>query len=326
MTQSRSPSIPSLDFEKELLQLEARITEIRRLAEENGVDVSAQLADLETRATELRRDFFANLTAPQLLQLARNPKRPSTLDYIQMMCEDWVEMHGDRSFGDDLALVGGLARLGDHPVMILGHQKGRDTKDNIQRNFGMPQPEGYRKALRLMDHADHFRLPIITLIDTPGANAGLEAEARGQGEAIARNLQRMFGYEVPIVCAVIGEGGSGGALGIGVGNRILMLEYSIYSVVSPDSCSVILWRDTKHIDEAAAALKITARDLKQLEIVDEIVPEPLGGAHRDPQAAANFLKTALLRNLDELLALDGPGRREQRYQKFRSMARFSESL
>ncbi|MBW4696601.1 MAG: acetyl-CoA carboxylase carboxyltransferase subunit alpha [Aphanocapsa lilacina HA4352-LM1] len=325
MTQSRSATPgPSLDFERELMELEARLDDIRRFAEENNVDVSAQLAEIEARAAELRRDLYANLPPKDILQLARNPKRPSTLDYIQLLCEEWVELHGDRLFGDDLALVGGLARLGDHPVVIMGHQKGRDTKDNIQRNFGMPQPEGYRKALRLMDHANHFQLPIIALIDTPGAHAGVDAEQRGQGEAIARNLQHMFSYEVPILCAVIGEGGSGGALAIGVGNRMLMFEYAVYSVISPDSCSVILWRDKKHIEQAANALKITARDLKQLGIVDEIIPEPPGGAHRDPQRAAANLKEALLRHLDELLTLDGPTRRTQRYEKFRAMARFQE--
>jgi acetyl-CoA carboxylase carboxyl transferase subunit alpha len=316
-------AVPALDFEKELIELESRIEQIRKLAQENGVDVSEQLAELEARATDLRRDFFANLTPPQILQLARNPKRPSTLDYIQVLCEDWTELHGDRLFGDDLALVGGLARLGDHPIVILGHQKGRDTKDNIARNFGMPQPEGYRKALRLMEHANHFGFPIIALIDTPGANAGLAAEERGQGEAIARNLQRMFAFEVPIICAVIGEGGSGGALAIGVGDRVLMLEYAVYSVVAPDSCSVILWRDKKHIEQAASALKITARDLKRLGIIDEIVPEPTGGAHCEPQAAAASLKSALVRNLEELLKLSGEERREQRYKKFRAMASFN---
>jgi acetyl-CoA carboxylase carboxyl transferase subunit alpha len=320
---SQPAALPALDFEKELHELEARIDQIRQLASENGVDVTEQLAELEARAAELRRDFYANLTPPQILQLARNPKRPSTLDYIQMLCDEWLELHGDRQFGDDLALVGGLARLGEHSVVILGHQKGRDTKDNIARNFGMPQPEGYRKALRLMEHADRFGLPIVCLIDTPGAAAGVEAEQRGQGEAIARNLQRMFGFEVPIVCAVIGEGGSGGALAIGVGDRVLMLEYGVYSVVAPDSCSVILWRDKKHIEQAATALRITARDLKHLGIIDEIVPEPEGGAHRDPQRAAASLKAALLRHLDELLAMDGAARRAQRYQKFRAMASFS---
>ncbi len=323
MTQSRSgPPAASLDFEKELLELETRIEQIRSLATANGVDVSEQLSDLESRAATLRRDLYANLPPTEILKLARNPKRPSTLDYIQLMCEDWVELHGDRLFGDDLALVGGLARIGSQPIVILGHQKGRDTKDNIQRNFGMPQPEGYRKALRLMDHANHFQLPIVALIDTPGAFAGIEAEQRGQGEAIARNLQQMFSYEVPLVCAVIGEGGSGGALAIGVANRILMLEYAVYSVIAPDSCSVILWRDKKHIEQAANALKITARDLKQLGIVDEIISEPAGGAHRDPPAAASALKEALCRHLAELNQLSGDALREHRYQKFRAMARF----
>ncbi|AGY57793.1 acetyl-CoA carboxylase carboxyltransferase subunit alpha [Gloeobacter kilaueensis] len=325
MTQARTaPPTPSIDFEREIRELQERIAQIRRLAAENNVDVSDKLGELEARLAELQRDLYANLTPAEVLKVARNPKRPSTLDYIQLMCEDWIELHGDRLFGDDLALVGGLARLGDRPVVILGHQKGRDTKDNIQRNFGCPHPEGYRKALRLMDHANRFGLPIIALIDTAGAHAGVEAEQRGQGEAIARNLQQMFSYEVPILCAVIGEGGSGGAIAIGVGNRMLMLEYAVYSVIAPDSCSVILWRDKQHIEQAATALKITARDLKQLGIIDEIVSEPPGGAHSNPQAVAASLKEALLRHLNELVALDGPTLRSERYEKFRALARFQE--
>jgi len=320
MTQS---PVPLLDFEKELIALEERIEKIRQLAREHSLDVSAELSQLETRCADLWRDYSASLTPPDVLRMARNPRRPSTLDYIQMMCEDWTELHGDRQFGDDLALVGGLARLGEQPVVILGHQKGRDTKDNIARNFGMPQPEGYRKALRLMEHADRFGLPIICLIDTPGAAAGVEAEQRGQGEAIARNLQRMFAFEVPIVCAVIGEGGSGGALAIGVGDRVLMLEFAVYSVVAPDSCSVILWRDKKHIEQAASALKITSHDLVQLGIIDEVIPEPRIGAHHNPQQAALVLKEALLRHLGELQALSGSERRARRYAKFRAMASFT---
>jgi len=258
------------------------------------------------------------------LQVARHPQRPSTLDYFQTVTDGWLELRGDRCFGDDLALVGGLARIGDFNVVILGHQKGRDTKDNIKRNFGMPQPEGYRKALRLMEHANRFGLPIVTFIDTPGAYPGVQAEERGQGEALARNIRDMFSFGVPIICTVIGEGGSGGALAIGVGNRVLMLENAVYSVIAPESCSSILWRDTKHSEEAANALKITARDLKRLGIIDDIIPEPLGGAHRSPVATAHTLKATLIHYLKELSVLSPEELKAQRYEKFRRLGAFAE--
>ena len=313
-----------LDFEKPLAELESRIDQIRQLAEENGVDVSDQIHQLEARATQLRQEIFSTLTPSQRLQLARHPRRPCTLDYIQAMSEEWLELHGDRSGSDDPALVGGIGRLSGQPVVMLGHQKGRDTKDNVARNFGMAAPGGYRKAMRLMEHANHFGMPIITFIDTPGAWAGVEAEKLGQGEAIAYNLREMFRLDVPIICTVIGEGGSGGALGIGVGERLLMLEHSVYTVASPEACAAILWKDASKAAQAAQALKITAPDLKELGIIDRIVPEPDGGAHANPIEAAERLKQALLECLEELMSLSGQQRREMRYQKFRQMGIFAE--
>ncbi len=314
-----------LDFEKPLADLENRIAQIRELAEENEVDVSDQIRDLEARATQLRQEIFQNLTPAQRLQVARHPRRPSTLDYIQAMTDEWIELHGDRMTGtDDKALVGGIARLEGRPVVMLGHQKGRDTKDNVARNFGMASPGGYRKAMRLMDHANRFGMPILTFIDTPGAYAGLEAERLGQGEAIAFNLREMFRLEVPIICTVIGEGGSGGALGIGVGDRLMMFEHSVYTVASPEACAAILWKDASKAPQAAEALKITAQDLKNLGILDQILPEPIGGAHADPLQTTEILKTALLENLEELTKLTHAQRRELRYQKFRRIGMYTE--
>ncbi len=313
-----------LDFEKPLVELEARIKQIRELAQENNVDVSEQITQLEARYEELRHEIFTNLTPSQRLQLARHPRRPSTLDYIQAMSDEWIELHGDRCGYDDPALVGGVARLGGHPVVMMGHQKGRDTKDNVARNFGMASPGGYRKALRLMEHANQFRMPILTFIDTPGAWAGVEAEELGQGEAIAYNLRQMFDFDVPIICTVIGEGGSGGALGIGVGDRVLMLENSVYTVATPEACAAILWKDAKKSEQAAFALKITAHDLKELGIIDEIVPEPPCSAHGDPLKAANLLKNQLLQNLENLTHKTPKQRKDLRYNKFRQMGVFQE--
>lgn len=315
-----------LEFEKPLYELEEQIQQIRKLAEENNVDVSEQVKQLENRAQQLRREIFSTLTPSQRLQVARHPRRPSTLDYIQGICDDWLELHGDRSGSDDPALVGGVARLEGQPVVIMGHQKGRDTKDNVARNFGMASPGGYRKAIRLMEHANQFNLPIITFIDTPGAFPGVEAEKLGQGEAIAYNLRQMFSFDVPILCTVIGEGGSGGALGIGVGDRVLMLEHSVYTVATPEACAAILWKDAKKADKAAIALKITAEDLKKLDIIDEIVQEPAGAAHNNPLEATTLLKQALVNNLDQLSRLTPQQRKEQRYQKFRQMGVFQEQL
>jgi acetyl-CoA carboxylase carboxyl transferase subunit alpha len=313
-----------LDFEKPLSELETRINQIRELAEENNVDVSDQIRQLEVRAVQLRHEIFSGLSPGQRLQLARHPKRPSTLDYIQAISDEWIELHGDRGGADDPALVGGIGRLGGRPVVMLGHQKGRDTKDNIARNFGQASPGGYRKAMRLMEHADQFGMPILTFIDTPGAWAGVEAEELGQGEAIAYNLREMFRLDVPIICTVIGEGGSGGALGIGVGDRVLMFEHAVYTVATPEACAAILWRDALQAPQAAAALKITASDLKDLGILDQLLPEPVGGAHSDPLGAASILKDALLQNLEILTQLTSQQRRELRYQKFRSIGVFSE--
>jgi acetyl-CoA carboxylase carboxyl transferase subunit alpha len=320
MVADRKPLL--LDFEKPLFDLQQRIQQIRELAEENNVDVSSQIEQLETKYVQLQEEIFTNLSPSQRLQLARHPRRPSTLDYIQAISDEWVELHGDRAGKDDPALIGGVARLNGRPVVMLGHQKGRDTKDNVARNFGMPFPSGYRKAMRLMEHADRFNMPILTFIDTPGAWAGLEAEELGQGEAIAHNLREMFTLSVPIICTVIGEGGSGGALGIGVGDRLLMLEHSVYTVATPEACAAILWKDAKKAPQAAEALRITAQDLKRLGILDDILQEPWGGAHANSVKAAEILREALIANLQELEKLESSELQELRYQKFRRMGKF----
>ncbi len=322
MAVERKPLL--LDFEKPLFELQQKIQNIRELAEESGVDVSSQLQPLETKYVQLQEEIFSNLNPSQRLQLARHPRRPSTLDYIQAITDEWIELHGDRGGRDDPALVGGIARLDGMTVMMLGHQKGRDTKDNVARNFGMAAPSGYRKAMRLMEHANRFGMPILTFIDTPGAWPGLEGEELGQGEAIAYNLREMFLLEVPIICTVIGEGGSGGALGIGVGDRLLMLEHSVYTVATPEACAAILWKDAKKAPQAAEALRITAQDLKQLGILDQILPEPWGGAHANSIKAAETLRQSLIANLKELLQLGIADLQEQRYQKFRQMGIFLE--
>ena len=311
-----------LDFEKPLCELESRIEQIKNLAEENQVDVSTEIMQLEARAGELRQEIFSTLTPAQRLQLARHPRRPSTLDYIQAISDEWLELHGDRGGNDDPALVGGVARIDGRPVVVVGHQKGRDTKDNVARNFGMAFPGGYRKALRLMRHADKFSMPILTFIDTPGAWSGVEAEKLGQGEAIAYNLRQMFSFDVPIICTVIGEGGSGGALGIGVADRLLMLEHSVYTVASPEACAAILWKDAQKSELAAAALKITSGDLQELGLIDEVVPEPNSGAHSSPVEAAAKLKEVICQNLEQLRQMTPQQRKELRYQKFRNMGRF----
>lgn len=322
-TTERKPLL--LDFEKPLAELEVRIAQIRELADENDVDVSIEIRELEAKTVQLRQEIFGNLSPSQRLQVARHPRRPSTLDYIQAITDEWMELHGDRGGYDDPALVGGVARLAGRPVVILGHQKGRDTKDNVARNFGMAAPGGYRKAMRLMEHANRFGMPILTFIDTPGAWAGLDAERLGQGEAIAYNLREMFRLEVPIISTVIGEGGSGGALGIGVADRLLMFEHSVYTVATPEACAAILWKDASKAPQAAEALKITATDLKQLKIIDEILPEPVGAAHSDPLTAAETLKNAILQNLETLGQLTNQQRQELRYQKFRAMGIFAET-
>ena len=316
---------PLLDFEKPLVELEEQIEQIRQLAKDSEVDVSQQLLQLETLAARRREEIFSHLTPAQKIQVARHPQRPSTLDYIQVMTDEFIELHGDRRGSDDQALVGGVGRIGDQGVVLLGHQKGRDTKENVARNFGMASPGGYRKAMRLIEHADRFRLPILSFIDTPGAYAGLLAEEQGQGEAIAVNLREMFRLRVPIIATVIGEGGSGGALGIGVADRLLMFQHSVYTVASPEACASILWRDAGKAPVAAEALKITAADLLKLGLIDAVIPEPSGGNHWAPLQAAENLRSAVLQNLSELQALSEQEVMDQRYSKFRRMGRFLEA-
>ena len=322
-TTDRKPIL--LDFEKPLAELEEQIKQIRDLADETEVDVAEKIAQLEDRATQLRKEIFNSLTPQQRLQVARHPRRPTTLDYIQAISDDWLELHGDRAGFDDLAMVGGVGRIDGRAVVMIGQQKGRNTKDNIQRNFGQASPSGYRKAIRLMEHADRFRMPILTFIDTPAAWAGIEAEEYGQGEAIAYNLREMFKFEVPIICTVVGEGGSGGALGIGVGDRLMMMEHSVYSVAPPEACAAILWRDAAKASKAAEALKITSDDLVALGIIDEVIREPTGAAHADPVQATELVKAAILKNLAHLDQLSSQQRRDLRYQKFRNIGKFAEA-
>jgi acetyl-CoA carboxylase carboxyl transferase subunit alpha len=316
---------PWLDFERPILELEERIRTLQDSAEVRGLDVHDEVARLRARVEKLGREIFANLQPWQRVQLARHPRRPTTLDYIQRIFKDFVELHGDRCFRDDAAVVGGLASLGERRLVIIGHQKGRDTKSNIQRNFGMAHPEGYRKALRLMQLGERFRRPVITFIDTPGAFPGVGAEERGQAEAIARNLREMSALRVPIVCVVTGEGGSGGALALGVGDRIYMLENSIYSVISPEGCAAILWRDRAKAPEASEAMKLTASDALNLEVIDGILPEPIGGAHRDHAAAAAAIRKKILEVLPELEGLEERELLDQRLRKFLAMGVFAEN-
>jgi acetyl-CoA carboxylase carboxyl transferase subunit alpha len=314
----------ALDFEAPILELEEKIEEFKQLAENSDTDLSQEIRLLEDRALNIRRAIYENLTPMQRVQIARHPARPSALDYILAITEDFTELHGDRMGFDDRAIVGGLARLNGQTVMVIAQQKGRDTKDNILRNFGMAHPEGYRKALRLMKHAAKFGFPIITLIDTMGAYPGIEAEERGQGGAIAQNLLEMSQFEVPIVSIVIGEGASGGALGIGVADRILMLEHSYYAVIGPEGCAAILWKDASKAPQAAQILKLTGDDLVGFGVVDRIVPEPIGGAHRDPVAAASNLKDALTAQLNELVRVPGFQLVSNRYAKYRQIGRYAE--
>ncbi|MCX8048880.1 MAG: acetyl-CoA carboxylase carboxyl transferase subunit alpha [Methylohalobius sp.] len=307
-----------LDFEQPIAELEAKIEELRRVGFDHEINISEEIARLEEKCRKLTASVFASLSAWQIAQLSRHPLRPYALDYIQQIFTDFHELHGDRSFADDPAIVGGLARLEGQPVMVIGHQKGRDTKEKLRRNFGMPRPEGYRKALRLMQLAERFRLPLLTFIDTPGAYPGIDAEERGQSEAIARNLLTMAQLKIPIICTVIGEGGSGGALAIGVGDRLLMLEYSTYSVISPEGCASILWKSADKAELAAEAMGITSRRLEELGLIDEIVPEPLGGAHRDKKQAAANLKEILLAHLEQLRRVPLSHLLDQRYQRLMS--------
>ena len=313
-----------LDFEKPIVELEAKLADMRRLAEESNVDVSAATAALESGIVKLRQEIFDNLTRWQRVLLSRHPDRPYTYDYIQLMCEEFIELHGDRQVRDDPAMIGGFAKIDGQGVMIIGQQKGRNTKQRQHRNFGMPNPEGYRKALRLMKLAEKFNRHIVTLIDTPGAFPGLEAEERGQAEAIARNLKEMFMLKVPVICIIIGEGASGGALGIAIGDRVLMLENTWYSVISPENCSTILWRSWDYKEQAAEALKLTARDMKGNGLIDAIVPEPLGGAHLDHDAMAQILKKVIVETLGELSQLSVEERIDKRVDKFCAMGVFVE--
>ena len=312
-----------LDFERPLIELEKKIDELKALSASGSVDFTSEISKLEKKAKKLQTEIFSDLSRWQVVQLSHHSSRPYFLDYVQYLFKDFIELAGDRHFGEDSSIVGGFARFEDRVVMLIGHQKGRNTKENMARNFGMPRPEGYRKARRLMEMAERFDKPILTFVDTPGAYPGLGAEERGQAEAIAVNLEVMSRLKVPIVSTVIGEGGSGGALAIGVGNRVLMLENSVYSVISPEGCASILFRDATKADKAADALKLTAKDLKGMGIIDEIVPEPAGGAHRDHARAADNLAKALRKNLTDLAALSPDALVQDRYTRFRKLGVFS---
>ncbi len=315
-----------LEFEKEIVELEKSIDALKVRAQEHAVETMPEIEALERRLQESRQRIYSNLTPWQRVQIVRHPARPYTLDYLKLIATDFMEMSGDRCFGNDRALIGGFGQIGNEKVMIIGHQKGHDTKQNIRHNFGLAHPEGYRKALRLMRLADKFGLPIVTFIDTPGAYPGLASEERHIAEAIAVNLREMFGLSVPIVAVVLGEGGSGGALGIGVADRVLVLENAYYSVISPEGCAAILWKDQSHAPKAAAALKMTAPDLLALKLVDEVIPEPPGGAHHSWETAAEAVKAAVLRQIAELKKLDEFALKDQRYAKFRAFGEFAEAV
>jgi len=312
-----------LDFEQPIAELEAKIEELRLVGDDNEINIQDEIQRLESKSRALTESIFSNLTPWQISQLSRHPQRPYTLDYIKRIFSDFIELHGDRTYADDPAILGGVARLGDRAVMVIGHQKGRDTKEKILRNFGMPRPEGYRKALRLMQLAERFHLPILTFIDTPGAYPGVGAEERGQSEAIARSLLEMAGLRTPILCTVVGEGGSGGALAIGVGDRVLMLQYSTYSVISPEGCASILWKSADKAPQAAEAMAITSSRLKDLELIDEVVPQPLGGAHRDVAAVARSLKQVLGEWLEKVGSVDIDRLLEERYQRLMRYGKFN---
>lgn len=314
-----------LDFEKPIAELEAMLKELRHLCNEQDLNIGDEIARLEAKSKALTDSIFASLTPWQISQIARHPLRPYALDYLDRLFTDFQELHGDRAFADDHAIVGGPARLEGQPVMVIGHQKGRDTKEKIYRNFGMPRPEGYRKALRLMKLAERFHLPVLTLIDTPGAYPGIGAEERGQSEAIARNLLEMGRLRVPVICTVIGEGGSGGALAIGVGDRILMLQYSTYSVISPEGCAAILWKSADKAAEAAEAMGLTVERLLKQQLIDAVIPEPPGGAHRDPEQMINSLRSGLCEQLQQLETASLDELLEQRYQRLMNYGVFKEA-
>ena len=315
----------TLEFEKPLLELERQIDDLKRVGTERGIDIEDELRQLEGKLGQLQQQIYRGLTPMQRVMIARHPRRPYTLDYLSTIFTDFIELHGDRLFRDDPAIVGGWARLAGQSVMVVGHQKGRDTKDNIRRNFGMPHPEGYRKSLRLMKLAAKFGAPVISLIDTPGAYPGLGAEERGQSEALARAILEMAALPTAIVAVVVGEGGSGGALALGVADRVLMLENSVYSVISPEGCAAILWKDSSQRERAAQALRITSEDLLRLGVIDEIVPEPAGGAHADPDAAGESLREALVRHVGELRRLRPERLVRKRAEKYAAMGAFTEA-
>ena len=314
-----------LDFEQPIAELEAKIEELRFVGDDSEININEEVARLRNKSESLTKSIFAKLSAWQIAQVARHPMRPYTADYLELIAPDFQELHGDRMYADDPAIVGGIGRLDGRPVMFIGHQKGRDTKERVRRNYGMPKPEGYRKAQRLMRMAEKFALPIVTLIDTPGAYPGLGAEERGQSEAIAYSLYLMAGLKTPIISLVIGEGGSGGALAIGVGDRLLMMQYAIYSVISPEGCASILWKSAEKAEDAAEAMRITADSLNKFGLVDEVLPEPLGGAHRNPQDAADVIRNAILKNLEELDALSLDQLLENRQRRLASFGQFKEA-
>lgn len=315
---------PVLEFERPIVELEKKISDMKDFSVGESIQLDGEIVSLQKKLEKLREEIYSNLTRWQKVQLSRHPKRPYTLDYVRMIMTDFVELHGDRGYADDPAMVGGFANLDGRPVMVVGQQKGRDTKQKLYRNFGMAHPEGYRKALRLFRLAEKFDVPIVILIDTPGAFPGIGAEERGQAEAIARNIREMFTLKVPIVVIIIGEGASGGALGIGVGDRVMMLEFSWYSVISPEGCAAILWRDNAHAPEAAEALKVVSSDLVDLKIIDTVIPEPPSGAHTDPQQAAEMVKRELVAALDELRQLPVDQLLDERLQKYRVMGEYDE--
>jgi acetyl-CoA carboxylase carboxyl transferase subunit alpha len=311
-----------LDFEKPLMELETKIEELAGFSKEKGIDLSAEMKNLQAKAESLKKEIYGSLSPWQKVTIARHPERPGTLDYIRMLFEGFIEMHGDRCFGDDPAVIGGIARFNGQPVTVIGHVKGKDTKENLARNFGMPHPEGYRKALRLMEQSEKFGRPIISFIDTPGADPGVRAEERGQAQAIAANLTRMITLKVPVIATVIGEGGSGGALAIAVGDHVIMLENSIYSISTPETYATILWKDAGRAQEAAVVMKITAADLAELKVIDEVLPEPLGGAHKNPQEMAKTLSKSIQKTLNILNKQPAESLLEKRYEKFRSIGHF----
>ncbi len=313
-----------LDFEKPIVEIQKKIDELKKMSEDSGMDLNSQIETFEQQAQDYKKELYSKLKPSQKLQIARHPERPKFLDYVNLICENFYELHGDREGMDDRAIIGGIAKIDGKPVMIIGIQKGKTTKENLEYNFGMPQPQGYRKALRLFKHANKFNLPIVTLIDTPGAYPGIKAEETGQGVAIATNLREMSKLNVPIVSIITGEGCSGGALGLAVADRVMMLEHAYYTVISPEGCASILWRDAARFADAAEALKITSKDLLELGIIDEEISEPLGGAHSDHSITASNMKSSILNALEELSKKSSEKLREERYNKFRQMGRFIE--